>query len=63
MRATYYLTSSQLATRWGVHRSTVLRIMRRYAVATKKFGETKTAPRRFSADSVTKVEALAGYEP
>jgi len=51
-------SSTSVANRWGVHRSSVLRIMRRYGFSGSKMGPSRNSPRRFKVSDVTQVEAL-----
>jgi IS30 family transposase len=54
-------SAAELAEKWGVHRSTVPRIMHRFGFGGKKFGNTRQASRRFSISDVEKVEMLATF--
>jgi hypothetical protein len=63
MKYSSYLDSSQIALRWNVHRTTVLRIFRRYGCSPMKYGASKTSPRRFASDDVLRIEKLARHTP
>ncbi len=54
-------SAADLAEKWGVHRSTVPRIMRRFGFGGSKFGKTRQSSRRFPSSDVEKVEKLASF--
>ena len=56
------LSASEIAQRWGVHPSTVLRTMRRFGYSGLKFGRSKQAARRFLLTKVQELEKLAGSQ-
>ena len=58
VRTNQYESSTAIAQRWGVHPSSVLRIMRRYGFSGAKMGPSRNSPRRFKFTDVTQVEAL-----
>lgn len=60
VKTNQYETCSSIASRWRVHRTSVLRIMRRHGFAGSKMGPSQTSPRRFLVIQVNQVESLFG---
>jgi len=54
-----FLSPTEIAARWGVHRTTAIRVMQRFGFSGVKFGKERRAPRRFREIDVISVEAAA----
>jgi len=54
------LDQIQIGHRWNCHRTTVLRICRRYGYSGLKFGNRASA-RRFALSTIKKIEKSAGF--
>lgn len=59
MTKTHYLSAAEIADRWQIHRSTVPRVLRQWGVNGIKLGAGRTAPRRFTLESILRVESAA----
>lgn len=56
----HYVSAAEIATRWSVHRATVLRFMKRFGCSGIKFGESDQSARRFAWSDVYRIEKLLG---
>lgn len=53
-----YLTPRQVAERWQCHRSSPLRICRRFGYGAEKLGPSRSSARRFRVSEIERIERL-----
>lgn len=60
MKTQNLLSARTVAARWDCHRSTVLRICRRFGYSGMKFGSDSASTRRFEKTEIERIEKAVG---